>query len=47
MQEQLPASEKKAQNASEMFHEMLPFLIYAALPILFTITVAYTFGSRQ
>lgn len=42
----LPPSEKKARNESEMTQEMLPFLWYAAIPILITITIAYTFGSR-
>lgn len=47
MQEQLPPSEKKAQNDSEIFNEMMPFLIYAAIPILITLTIAFTIGQRQ
>jgi len=36
--------EKKAQTEQEMFHEMLPFLIYAAIPLIITVTIAFTFG---
>ena len=40
-------SEKKAKNAGEMFREMLPYALYAAVPIILTIMIAYTYGSRQ
>lgn len=43
----LPKSEIKAQNEREVIREMLPFAIYAALPILLTILIAYTMGSTQ
>lgn len=43
---ELPASERKAQNESELFQELIPFAIYAAIPILITITIAFTLGSR-
>ena len=36
--------EPKAQNEQQMFQEMIPFLLYAALPLLFTIAIAFTFG---
>lgn len=47
MQEKLPASEKKATNERELFQEMIPFLLYAAIPIIITITIAFTLGQRQ
>lgn len=47
MQEPLPTSEKKAQNDNEIFQEMMPFLLYAAIPILITLTIAFTLGQRQ
>lgn len=43
----LPKSEVKAKNESEVIQEMLPFALYAALPILLTILIAYTMGSTQ
>lgn len=36
--------EKKAQNLKEIFEEMKPFAIYAAVPIILTILLAITFG---
>ena len=36
--------EKKAQNLDEMFKEMRPFALYAAIPIILTIILALTFG---
>ena len=36
--------EKKAQNLEEIFQEMIPFVLYAAIPIIITICVAFTFG---
>ena len=36
--------EKKAQNLDEMFQEMRPFALYAAVPIILTIIIALTFG---
>ena len=36
--------EKKAQNLEEIFNEMKPFAIYAAIPIILTIMLALTFG---
>lgn len=38
--------EKKAQNEIETAQEMLPFAIYAAIPIIITIAIAFTFGTR-
>ncbi|MGZ3691432.1 MAG: hypothetical protein ACXVAX_08010 [Pseudobdellovibrio sp.] len=38
--------EKKAKNLEETVKEMLPFAIYAIIPILITITIAFTFGTR-
>lgn len=43
----LPASEKKSKNLAETFHEMLPFLLYAAVPIIVTITIACVFGQAE
>jgi hypothetical protein len=37
--------EKKARNDQELFQEMIPFLWYAAIPILITIGIALTFGT--
>lgn len=45
MAEQLPKSEIKARNEQESIREMLPFAIYAFIPLLITITIAFTFGS--
>jgi hypothetical protein len=36
--------EKKAANLKEKIQEMWPFAIYAAIPIIITITIAMTFG---
>ena len=38
--------EPKAQNLEEATKEMLPFIIYAAIPLIITITIALTFGTR-
>jgi hypothetical protein len=38
--------EKKAQNEQELFQEMFPFLIYAAIPIAITLAIAFTLGVR-
>lgn len=38
--------EKKAKNHQEIRQEMMPFVLYAAIPILITICVALTFGVR-
>jgi hypothetical protein len=38
-------SEIKAQSEKEMISEMLPFAVYAAVPILVTIAIAFLFGS--
>lgn len=38
--------EKKAKNEKEAVQEMLPFLLYTAIPILITITIALTFGVK-
>ncbi|GEM_PF-2302735 len=32
-------------NANAIIKEMLPFALYAAIPILITISIAYFFGS--
>ncbi|MBX3017537.1 MAG: hypothetical protein KF767_06600 [Bdellovibrionaceae bacterium] len=45
MAQQLPKSEIKARNADEAAREMLPFAIYAAIPIIVTIIVAFSLGS--
>lgn len=42
--EKLPPSEIKAKNAEESFKEMLPFFVYAAIPLAITIILALTFG---
>ena len=34
------------QQEQAIANEMLPFAIYAAIPILVTITIAYVFGVR-
>lgn len=41
MQEQ----ERKAKTTEEAIKEMLPFALYAAIPILITILIAYVFGT--
>lgn len=38
--------EKKAQNQHEKIREMLPFAVYAAVPILIIVCIAFTFGVR-
>jgi hypothetical protein len=38
--------EKKAQNLEEAVREMLPFALYTAIPIIITITIAFTFGTK-
>lgn len=38
--------EKKAKNHAEIRKEMLPFALYAAIPIFITICIALTFGVR-
>lgn len=38
-------SESKAKNLQETVAEMLPFAFYAAIPIIITILIAYTFGT--
>lgn len=45
MAQQLPKSEIKARTEEETAREMLPFAIYAALPIIVTIIIAFTLGS--
>ncbi len=40
-------AEKKGKNAEEIMKEMFPFLIYAAIPILLTILIAFTQGSTK
>lgn len=47
MAQQLPKSEIKARNEEEIAREMLPFAIYAAIPIIVTIAIAFTFGSTM
>lgn len=47
MAQQLPKSEIKARNEEETAREMLPFAIYAAVPIIVTILIAYTLGSTM
>ncbi len=36
--------EKKATNEQEIIAEMLPFLFYAAIPLIITILIAFKFG---
>jgi hypothetical protein len=38
-------SEIKAKNDKEMFQEMFPFLLYALIPLLVTVSIAYYFGT--
>lgn len=38
------STEKKAKNGEEAFQEMMPFLFYAAIPLIITIIIALTFG---
>jgi hypothetical protein len=38
--------EKKAKNLEETVKEMTPFIIYTAIPIIITIAIALTFGTR-
>lgn len=45
MAKNLPKSEVKAKNAEEAAQEMFPFAVYAIIPILITIAIAFTFGS--
>jgi len=42
--EKLPPSEIKSKNPEQTFKEMLPFLVYAAIPLAITIILALTFG---
>lgn len=44
---ELPKSEIKAKNEAEVIREMLPFALYAIVPIVVTIMIAFTFGSVQ
>lgn len=38
--------EKKAQNLEEAVKEMRPFLIYTIIPLIITVAIALTFGTR-
>ena len=38
--------EKKARNLEEKTREMAPFIIYAAIPLIITITIAFVFGVK-
>jgi hypothetical protein len=38
--------EKKAKNLDETIKEMLPFAVYTAIPIIITIMIAFTFGTK-
>lgn len=40
-----PTSEIKAKTLDEVIREMTPFAIYAAIPIIITISIAFIFGS--
>ncbi|MBL7558080.1 MAG: hypothetical protein JNM24_19780 [Bdellovibrionaceae bacterium] len=42
--EKLPPSEIKAKTPEQTFKEMMPFVIYAAIPLAITIILALTFG---
>lgn len=42
--EKLPPSEIKSKSPEQTFKEMLPFAIYAAIPLAITIILALTFG---
>lgn len=42
--EKLPPSEIKAKTSEQIFKEMMPFVIYAAIPLAITIILALTFG---
>lgn len=39
-------NETKAKNLEETVKEMIPFALYAAIPIIITIMVAFTFGTK-
>ena len=45
MTAQSAQQETKAKNLAEVVREMLPFALYAAIPILITIAIAFTFGT--
>ena len=45
MANQLPASEKKAKTLDETMKEMAPFAIYAIVPLVITVFIAFYFGS--
>lgn len=36
--------EKKGKNEAEVAQEMMPFLVYAAIPLIITIIIALTYG---
>ena len=36
--------EKKAKNDEEVVKEIFPFFIYAAIPLVIIITIAFVFG---
>lgn len=38
--------EKKAKSLEETIKEMAPFAIYTIIPIIITIAIAVTFGTR-
>lgn len=38
--------EPKARNLEETVKEMAPFVIYTAIPIIITISIAFFFGTR-
>lgn len=38
-------SSKSSEASSDVVKEMLPFAFYAAIPIIITIFIAFTFGS--
>lgn len=38
--------EKKAQNHKEITRELLPFILYAAIPLTITISIALIFGVK-
>ncbi len=38
--------EPKARNLEEAVKEMLPFIIYTAVPIIITISIAFIFGTK-
>lgn len=39
-------AQETAQLENKIIKEMMPFAVYAALPIILTVIIAFTFGTR-